>query len=331
MNVTEPDVAYVTREFTRGGVRLSVRDWGGDGAGVLLLHGLAGHCGEWDGLARSLRRDGYRVLALDQRGHGRSERAPADVSRKAYVDDVLGVVEEFGRDEGGDGVGRGSGDGRGFGGPDGDGDRDGRGYGGPDGHGSRDGRGYEGGYGRGERGFVLVGQSYGGHAALLAAARRHPRIAGAVLVEAGPAGSTPEDVAGVAGWLRGWPVPFAGREAAVSYFGGGAVGEGWASGLERRDGGWWPRFDAEVLAASLDENAVRSWWEEWDAVDVPLLAVLGQHGIIDAEQWDGMAGRQPALRGVCLPGAGHDVHLERPEEVYGAVVAFLREVDRARR
>ncbi|MFC9731213.1 alpha/beta fold hydrolase [Streptomyces roseolus] len=280
--MTGVDVAYVTREFMRGGVRLSLRDWGGDGAGVLLLHGLAGHCGEWDGLARALRRDGYRVLALDQRGHGGSERAPEDVSRRAYVDDVLGVVEEFGRDGGGSGLG--------------------------------------------ERDFVLVGQSYGGHAALLAAARRHPRVAGAVLVEAGPAGSTPEEVAGVAGWLRGWPAPFASREAAVSHFGGGAVGEGWAAGLERRDGGWWPRFDAGVLAASLDENAVRSWWEEWDAVDVPLLAVLGQHGIIDAEQWDGMALRQPALRGVCLPGAGHDVHLERPGEVHGAVAAFLREV-----
>ncbi|MFE1266428.1 alpha/beta fold hydrolase [Streptomyces sp. NPDC058758] len=280
-------MSYVTREFVRAGVVLSLRDWGGDegeggegGAGerggVLLLHGLAGHCGEWDGLARALRRDGYRVLALDQRGHGRSERAPGDVSRAAYVDDVLGVVEEFG--------------------------------------------------GSVRRPFVLVGQSYGGHAALLAAARRDPRVAGAVLVEAGPAGSTPEEVAGVAGWLRGWPVPFASREAAVAYFGGGCVGEGWADGLDERDGGWWPRFDAGVLAASLDENAVRSWWEEWDAVDVPLLAVLGQHGIIDAEQWDGMARRQPGLRGVCLPGAGHDVHLERPDEVYGAVAAFLREV-----
>ncbi|MFE5794478.1 alpha/beta fold hydrolase [Streptomyces sp. NPDC056503] len=267
-------MSYVTRKFVREGVVLSLRDWGGDGLGVLLLHGLAGHCGEWDGLARSLRRDGYRVLALDQRGHGASERTPADVSRRAYVDDALAVVEEFGG---------------------------------------------------GERAFVLVGQSYGGHAALLAAARRHPRIAGAVLVEAGPAGSTPEDVAHVAEWLRGLPVPFASRGAAVSYFGGGAVGKGWASGFEERDGGWWPRFDATVLAASLDENAVRSWWEEWDAVDVPLLAVLGQHGIIDAEQWDGMARRQPGLRGVCLPGAGHDAHLERPEQVYGVVGAFLRE------
>ncbi|MEU3606548.1 alpha/beta hydrolase [Streptomyces sp. NPDC035033] len=289
-------MSYVTREVVRGGVSLAVRDWGGGegGAGaevgVLLLHGLAGHSGEWDGLARRLRGDGYRVLALDQRGHGESERRPEDVSRAAYVDDVLAVVEEFG--------GRGAG------------------AGGASGAGARG----------GGRPFVLVGQSYGGLAALLAAARRHPRIAGAVLVEAGPEKSSPEEVAQVVGWLTGWPVPFGSREEAVAYLGGGAVGEGWASGLEERGDGWWPRFDAAVLGRSLAENACRSWWEEWDAVEVPLLSVLGQHGIIGDGQWDGMARRQPALRGVCLPGAGHDLHLERPEELYGVVAAFLREV-----
>ncbi|WP_229883828.1 alpha/beta fold hydrolase [Streptomyces omiyaensis] len=267
-------MSYVTREFVRGGVGLSLRDRGGDGPLVLLLHGLAGHCGEWDGLAARLAADGYRVLALDQRGHGASERRPADVSRAAHVEDVLGIVEAYGA-------------------------------GGP---------------------AALVGQSYGGLAALLAAARRHPAVAGAVLVEAGPAGSTPEEMAEVAGWLARWPVPFPGREAAVSFLGGGPVGEGWASGLEERDGGWWPRFDASVLADSLRENALRDWWEEWDAIDVPLLCLLGEKGIIGAEQWDGMARRQPGLRGICLPGAGHDVHLERPEEVYGAVAAFLRDV-----
>ncbi|MEU3395617.1 alpha/beta fold hydrolase [Streptomyces filamentosus] len=287
-------VSWVTREFVRGGVILSLRDWGGDGPGVLLLHGLAGHCGEWDGLARRLGGDGYRVLALDQRGHGASERAPEDVSRAAYVDDVLGVVEEY---SSGEPAGKSSVQ--------------------PSTRSSVQ---------PPARSFVLVGQSYGGLAALLAASRRHPLVAGAVLVEAGPEKSSPEDVDGVVGWLRGWPVPFGGREEAVAYFGGGALGEGWAAGLEERDGGWWPRFDASVLAASLAENATRAWWEEWDGIDVPLLSVLGQHGIIGAEQWDAMARRQPGLRGVCLPGAGHDVHLERPEEVYGAVSAFLREV-----
>ena len=33
--------------FERDGVRLAGIDFGGDGPSVLLLHGLAGHVGEW--------------------------------------------------------------------------------------------------------------------------------------------------------------------------------------------------------------------------------------------------------------------------------------------
>ncbi|MFF2573974.1 alpha/beta fold hydrolase [Streptomyces sp. NPDC058084] len=262
--------AWTERTLVRDGVRLSLRDWGGDGRPLLLLHGLAGHVGEWDALARLLHADGHRVVALDQRGHGSSERHPADVSRTAYVDDVLAVLD-----------------------------------------------------GLGLRNTVLVGQSYGGHAALLTAARHPARLAGAVLVEAGPGGITPQALADVGGWLRAWPVPFPSREAAVAHLGGGPVGEGWADGLERREGGLWPRFDPEVMCASLAENAARSWWEEWAAIGVPVLAVVGQHGFLEGEEYDGMARRLPALRGVCLPGTGHDLHLERPDVLHRLVTEFL--------
>jgi pimeloyl-ACP methyl ester carboxylesterase len=74
------------------GTRLAWRDGGGTGPGLLLLHGLAGHAAEWAATAGRLR-DAYRVVALDQRGHGASERRPGDVSRAACVADVIGVVE----------------------------------------------------------------------------------------------------------------------------------------------------------------------------------------------------------------------------------------------
>ncbi|APE22847.1 MULTISPECIES: alpha/beta fold hydrolase [Streptomyces] len=86
------------RILVRDGVRLVCRDWGGSGPDVLLLHGLAGHVGEWDDTARLLRDSGHRVVALDQRGHGASERHPGDVSRAAYVADVVAVVGELGLD-----------------------------------------------------------------------------------------------------------------------------------------------------------------------------------------------------------------------------------------
>ncbi len=56
----------------------------------MLLHGLAGSARE---MAVGL--PGHRVIAPDQRGHGHSVRRPADVSRAAYVADVVRVVEEL--------------------------------------------------------------------------------------------------------------------------------------------------------------------------------------------------------------------------------------------
>ncbi len=82
-------------ELARDGVRLACCDFGGAGPAVLLLHGLAGHAGEWAATAAGLTAS-HRVLGLDQRGHGRSERHPGDVSREAFVGDVERVIEALG-------------------------------------------------------------------------------------------------------------------------------------------------------------------------------------------------------------------------------------------
>src|SRR5436190_819768 len=79
----------------RDGVHLGGVDFGGDGPATLLLHGLAGHAGEWTATARWLT-GRCRVVALDARGHGRSERHPADVSREAHVGDAAFAIESLG-------------------------------------------------------------------------------------------------------------------------------------------------------------------------------------------------------------------------------------------
>jgi pimeloyl-ACP methyl ester carboxylesterase len=76
---------WFDRPVVGAGVHLSCRDRGGPGAPVVLLHGLAGDAGEWDPLARRLSRC-VRAVAVEQRGHGRSERYPADVSRAAWTE-----------------------------------------------------------------------------------------------------------------------------------------------------------------------------------------------------------------------------------------------------
>ncbi|MDG6107184.1 alpha/beta hydrolase [Dactylosporangium aurantiacum] len=65
---------------------------GGSGPPVVLLHGLAGSAAELVPTATGLL-DAYTVVVPDQRGHGHSTRRPADVSRDAYVADVVAVLD----------------------------------------------------------------------------------------------------------------------------------------------------------------------------------------------------------------------------------------------
>ncbi|WP_170226418.1 alpha/beta fold hydrolase [Rudaeicoccus suwonensis] len=58
---------------------------------VLLLHGLAGCAEEWGQTIDGLR-GRCRVVAPDQRGHGRSTRIPSDVSSRSYVEDAAAVI-----------------------------------------------------------------------------------------------------------------------------------------------------------------------------------------------------------------------------------------------
>jgi pimeloyl-ACP methyl ester carboxylesterase len=75
-------------------LELAAYDYGGEGEAVLLLHGLAGHAREWDETASWLTST-HKVIAPEQRGQGRSERLPVDMSRDAFVDDVVAWIDLF--------------------------------------------------------------------------------------------------------------------------------------------------------------------------------------------------------------------------------------------
>ena len=81
------------RRLQTDGLDLRLHEWGAEGApGILLLHSLAAHGHWWDGVA-SLLRDRYHVIALDLRGHGGSEWAPAGPGGQGYAfDDYVGDV-----------------------------------------------------------------------------------------------------------------------------------------------------------------------------------------------------------------------------------------------
>ncbi|WFR82570.1 alpha/beta hydrolase [Arthrobacter sp. Y-9] len=76
------------------GTIISLFDQGGEGPTLILLHGLAGSAREFLPTAASLK-GRFRVLAVDQRGHGLSTRRPADLTRDAFAQDVVAVIEEL--------------------------------------------------------------------------------------------------------------------------------------------------------------------------------------------------------------------------------------------
>ena len=88
-------------EVTRGGVPLHLVDWGGAAGGipVVLLHGVAGNAWHWNALAPLLVTalgDRYRVVSLDQRGHGDSGKPARGYEPEEFALDVLAVQDHLG-------------------------------------------------------------------------------------------------------------------------------------------------------------------------------------------------------------------------------------------
>ncbi len=78
--MTPPSDEYVDlpgRGPSGGPLRVHYRDWDGSGTPVVLLHGLSSSCRIWDLTAPLLARQ-FRVVAVDQRGHGLTDRPDSD-------------------------------------------------------------------------------------------------------------------------------------------------------------------------------------------------------------------------------------------------------------
>ncbi len=88
---------YLERSVAVGTLKLSYQEWGNpEAAPIIMLHGfgVSGHM--FDEFADRMQ-DGYRLLALDQRGHGDSDWSEeGDYTRNAFVEDLEGFRRELG-------------------------------------------------------------------------------------------------------------------------------------------------------------------------------------------------------------------------------------------
>ena len=81
-----------------GGVSLHVRTWAGNGAPCVLVHGLASNARLWDGVARRLAAAGHAVAAVDQRGHGLSDKPDDGYDYTTVSADLTSLIDSLGYD-----------------------------------------------------------------------------------------------------------------------------------------------------------------------------------------------------------------------------------------
>ena len=62
----------------------------------LLVHGLASNARTWDAVARELSRAGHHAVAVDQRGHGHSDKPSSGYGFDDVTSDLHGLITELG-------------------------------------------------------------------------------------------------------------------------------------------------------------------------------------------------------------------------------------------
>lgn len=77
---------------TKDGTSIYYKDWG-TGPVVTLSHGWPLNADAWDGQMLFLAQQGFRVVAHDRRGHGRSDQTSRGNDMDTYADDLAAVIE----------------------------------------------------------------------------------------------------------------------------------------------------------------------------------------------------------------------------------------------
>ncbi len=83
---------FMSTITTKDGTEIYYKDWG-EGPVVTFSHGWPLSSDAWDGQMLFLVQNGFRVIAHDRRGHGRSSQASSGNDMNGYADDLAAVIE----------------------------------------------------------------------------------------------------------------------------------------------------------------------------------------------------------------------------------------------
>jgi non-heme chloroperoxidase len=79
---------------TKDGTEIYYKDWG-KGQPIVFSHGWPLTADDWDGQMLFFGQKGYRVIAHDRRGHGRSTQTSGGNDMDTYADDLAAVFEKL--------------------------------------------------------------------------------------------------------------------------------------------------------------------------------------------------------------------------------------------
>lgn len=167
----------------------------------------------------------------------------------------------------------------------------------------------------------LVGHSMGGlHSWCLAAER--PELVSALVIE----DMAPDFVGRTTGpwepWLHALPVEFDSAERVFAEF-GPVAGQYFLEAFDRTPTGWRLHGHTARWIEIAAEWGTRDYWEQWRAVRSPALLIEAGNSVTPPGQMRRMAEIGYQTTYLHVPGAGHLVHDEAPDEYRQAVESFL--------
>ena len=266
---------------TINNLRLRYLDWGTEGKMPLVcLHGHTGQAHIWDEFAQAMAPH-YRVLSLDQRGHGESQWAETGYERDRFVEDLTAFVDELGLQR-----------------------------------------------------FVLAGLSMGGWHSLLYTPNHQDRVERIIIVDIGPEPSA-ESIAGRAN-RPPTPMEFASLDDAVAWM---LETNPWATPertrqdaidkmRQREDGSWEWKADFSLFNFTLRDltstELQQRYWKAVESITCPILEVRGAESpLVSDETIQRMIAVGQNFSSVDVPGAGHVVTVDKPQEFIEVTRGFL--------
>lgn len=277
---------YLEHDVAVSGLRLHYQEWGMSSApAIVMLHGfgVSGHM--FDEFAERME-DRYRLIAIDQRGHGDSDWSnEGDYSRDAFVEDLEGFRKALSLDR-----------------------------------------------------FILIGHSMGGLNAVSYTVKYPQHIRALILVDVGPEAAK-EGVDNIMRFTRGPDeLEFEEFVEMAHRFNQRRTLENIRERMRHRlrptEGGKYTwKFDRRfrepesglTIGSKLSNDKT---WQLFRRISVPVLIVRGgESDVLTQDVAERAAREMQRARLVVVPGAGHSVPGDNPDDFTQAVREFLGDVE----